>query len=527
MGKSSHKSINKHTKAIETSESGEASKASSHKIEYSLTNTTPEYWPINAKNILTEKGVNIADLREKFTKIYFPWDPIYNGKRVYFSLRIQQRPLFIVKPVCVCEIEEILNYVKLKNLSIRIMNGRHSSQLTYSQVLVDMSGFMCKKLKNNTLIAGAGNTQGALNDFLFNQKQVEHYSHFGSFIHPRVDTDAFPGGSAASVGSAGISTAGGIGTLCRTYALTIDSILAYKITVPPTEFKKARTITASRDKHSDLFWALRGGVGSNFGIISAIIYKIIIVPEIIQYSIVWPWSSAVSVLDLWKNQSLQRPNQFNEDIVVLYNPENKQQGIELGGIYVIPEGQTEEKAVEQIHAQVDSLGGVLTIKPKVPYSNLYTKLVQNRRYFNFSIIQPFFSNKIHAEEIVKIMDKAKLENQPGPISIGFTLLGGKITEAPLNSAAFYPREKDFFIDIASFWDNITQSESMQSWTNLAIKDVLRIEDTYAYVGFPITFSDIKYTNEVYFGKHYPRLQKIKERYDPLNILTQCGTISSP
>ena len=313
-------------------------------IEPKLTTTTPEYWPINAKNMLTEKHVNICNLRKMFTHVVFPWDNKYNTERVYFSLRIEQRPLFIVKPVSVCEIERILNYVKLKKLSIRIMNGRHSSQLTYSDVLVDMSGFKRKELKGNVLIVGAGNTQGALNEFLFNEKKVEHYSHFGAFIHPRVDTEAFPGGSAASVGSAGISTAGGVGTLCRTYSLTVDSVLAFKITLPPTEKRKSMTVIASKNAHSNLFWALLGGVASNFGIISEIVFKIIEVPHIIQYSITWPWSQAVTVLDQWKNTSPNRPKQFNEEMIVYHNPKTKVQGIELGGIYTIPRGQTEKQA---------------------------------------------------------------------------------------------------------------------------------------------------------------------------------------
>ena len=105
-----------------------------------------------------------------------------------------------------------------------------------------------------------------------------------------------------------------------------------------------------------------------------------------------------------------------------------------------------------------------------------------------------------------MMNDAK--GQPGPISIGFTLLGGEISVSP-KSTAFYPREKRFFIDIASFWDNITESQSMETWTNIAIKNLLNLEDTYAYVGFPITFSNIKHTNEIYYGKNYHRLQKIK------------------
>ena len=172
---------------------------------------------------------------------------------------------------------------------------------------------------------------------------------------------------------------------------------------------------------------------------------------------------------------------------------------------------------------MDSLGGKLTINDKIPYSDLYRKLVKNRAYFNFSIIQPLFSDKIYSKQVVEMLDDAK--NQPGPISISFQLLGGEVSKVSSKATAFYPRKKQFFVDIASFWQNITESQSMESWTNTIVSTLLDVKDTYAYVGFPITFSNIKYSNKVYYGKNYKRLQKIKAYYDPLNILTQCGTIT--
>src|SRR5579872_2933823 len=154
-------------------------------IEPTLLTTTLEYWPINAKNIMDEKNVDITELKSMFTFILFPWDDKYNTERMYFSLRIQQRPLFIITPINLQEIELILDYAKLKKLTIRIVNGRHSSALVQSEVLINMVAFRNKCLKKNTLVAGASNTQGQLNEFLFNQNGLEHYSHFGSFIHPR------------------------------------------------------------------------------------------------------------------------------------------------------------------------------------------------------------------------------------------------------------------------------------------------------------------------------------------------------
>lgn len=486
-----------------------------------LTVTTPQLWPINARSILEKKNVNIQELQEMFTNVIFPWDDKYDGNRTFYSIRIEHRPLIIIKPTTSLEIEQILNYVKEKRLTVMIMNGRHTSSLKTGELLIDMSYFVNKEINGKILIAGAGNTQGALNDYLFNICGLSVYSPLGSFCHPRVSTTAFPGGSAASVGSAGISTAGGVGSLCRTYALTVDSIKSYKITVPPTDKKPARTIIVSKRNHPNLFWALRGGIGSNFGIISEITYKIIEVPKIIKYSIYWEWKDAENVLYKWKKSSKCRPYYFNEDIALFVNPQTQYKGIELSGIYVMVDNKTVEDAIKEIHEQLDCLNGELHIDSPLAYSDLYKQMVKDRPYYNYSIIQTMFSDKLEPEKVIKLINKGM--GLKGPISISFTLLEGKISEKSSTDMAFYPRKKRFFIDIASFWQSANQGQPIEHWTNTVVNELLD-SHTYAYVGFPITFSNVKHTNEVYFGKNYRKLKEIKRYYDPLNLLTECGTI---
>jgi FAD/FMN-containing dehydrogenase len=490
-----------------------------------LTVTTPQLWPINAKKLLEKKNVDTNELKTMFTNVLFPWDDGYDSGRTFYSIRIEHRPLFIVKPVSTTEIERILDYVNDKRLTVMVMNGRHTSSLKTGEVMVDMSFFVSKELCGETLVAGAGNTQGMLNDYLFNVCGLSVYSPLGSFTHPRVNTNAFPGGSAASVGSAGISTAGGVGSLCRTYALTVDSVKSYKITVPPTNSRSAKTMMVSKKKHPNLFWALRGGVGSNFGIISEITYKIIEVPKIMQYSIYWDWDNATNLLHAWKKNSKCRPYWFNEDVALYVNPETKFKGIELSGIYVMVNGKSTEDAVKEIHEQLDPIvepfNGELHIKEPMIYSDLYKQMVRGRPYFNYSIIQTMFSDKLDPEQVVRLIEKGGGLN--GPISISFTLLGGKIDDVSSKEMAFYPRKRRFFVDIASFWQSATDGQSIDNWTNRIVDDLLD-DNTYAYVGFPITFSNIKRTNRVYYGRNYDKLKEIKRHYDPLNILTYCGTI---
>src|SRR5581483_9797344 len=167
-------------------------------IKMALLVTTPELWPINAKKILEDKNISVEDLKCDFTEIFFPWDEKYSSKRTYFSLIVQQRPLFIITINHISEIEKILNYVTRYSLTIRIMNGRHSSQLLNPEVIVDVSKLKKISLKDDTVTIETGVTQGLINDFLFKEDPT-HYCHFGHYKHPKVD--AFPGGSAVTVSS--------------------------------------------------------------------------------------------------------------------------------------------------------------------------------------------------------------------------------------------------------------------------------------------------------------------------------------
>jgi len=309
--------------------------------------------------------------------------------------------------------------------------------------------------------------------------------------------------------------------LCRTYSLTIDSVKSYTVTLCPNDTHYAQTVIASKHENQDLFWALRGGMASNFGVVSQIVYEIIEVPDIVQYSIVWPWGQATKILKKWQDTSITRPVNFNEDLILFHNPQTTH-GIELSGIYVNIHNKSTRTIVSEIHEEVDMLGGILTIQPKTKYSNLYRNLVKNRIYYNYSIIQPMFVDRVSPKYIVKMLNESI--NLKSPVSITLTLLGGNICNKSASDTAFYPRNKRFFIDPAAFWNDITETSIMEGWIKNIVSYLIDIKEVVAYVGFPITFNDIKFDNSIYYGKNYDRLLEIKNMYDPLNILTSCGTL---
>jgi hypothetical protein len=79
---------------------------------------------------------------------------------------------------------------------------------------------------------------------------------------------SIPSGSCPTVGVAGLTLGGGLGSDARRSGLTCDALLSASIVLPGGD-----AITASREDHADLFWALRGGGGGNFGVVTSFTFR--------------------------------------------------------------------------------------------------------------------------------------------------------------------------------------------------------------------------------------------------------------
>jgi len=483
----------------------------------SLTLKSTQLWPYNSRLIIEEKKINIDWLKQQFTNIYFPWDDLYDLERNYYSLKIQQRPLIIIQPTNTNEIEKILDYCYENKLKLRICNGRHSTQLLSPDVLIDMSKMNDIKMICDKLYIGGGAIQGQVNDFLFVKSNSNNYSHFGHFKYGRSNPEVSTG-TAESVGISGISSIGGIGTLRRTFGLTIESVEGFQITIPPTSKSKSKTIIASEHLHPDLFYGLLGGGANNFGIVSEIKYNSFEAGDVIEYTINWDWSQAAKIIELWSSTSPSRPNEFTEELD-LSKVDNKL-GITLQGLYQIPPKQNLKKAFENILGNLSYLGGELKISEPKKYSSVYTNMVKSRVYYNFSMIQSVFTNILNHIDIVMLLEKSTLFQENVVIEI--ELLGGVIPQSSKGSFGF--RNSNFFVAISSGWNKLEDSESHENWINYSLTNFISNGIDGSYVGFPIAFGNINHTNKIYYNESYEKLLEIKKKYDPENILSYSGTL---
>jgi FAD/FMN-containing dehydrogenase len=106
---------------------------------------------------------------------------------------------------------------------------------------------------------------------------------------------SIPSGSCPTVGVAGLTLGGGLGSDARLHGLTCDTLVSASVVLPNGE-----TVTASADEHPDLFWALRGGGGGNIGVVTSLTFRTFAATDRDVVTLSFPMESAAAVIAGWQ-----------------------------------------------------------------------------------------------------------------------------------------------------------------------------------------------------------------------------------
>lgn len=104
-----------------------------------------------------------------------------------------------------------------------------------------------------------------------------------------------PAGSCPTVGMGGLTLGGGIGVLSRAWGLTCDTVRSAQVVLADG------SVVTADDKHNgDLFWALRGGGGGSFGVVTSFEVATRTAPTVQTFVIGFPYAAAADVVDAWQ-----------------------------------------------------------------------------------------------------------------------------------------------------------------------------------------------------------------------------------
>ncbi len=105
-----------------------------------------------------------------------------------------------------------------------------------------------------------------------------------------------PTGTCPSVGAAGHALGGGMGAQSRHAGLLCDQMTSASVVLP-----SGQAVTASAASNPDLFWALRGGGGGNFGVTTSLTFATFPTKDVDVVNLNFPPQSFAQVLVGWQN----------------------------------------------------------------------------------------------------------------------------------------------------------------------------------------------------------------------------------
>jgi len=197
-------------------------------------------------------------------------------------------PDAVARPVDAADVRAAISFCTEHGIGVRARSGGHSyaGYSTASQgAVLDL-----RKLNRITVDHEAGTTTVGAGTQL-----IDMYSALAA------DGLTVPGGSCPSVGIAGVTLGGGFGLAARHFGLTIDSLVGAEIVTAD-----GRLRSAGPAADPDLLWALKGGGGGNFGVVTAFTFKTHPLPRSATYfEVTWPWSAASEAIEAWQTWAPQ------------------------------------------------------------------------------------------------------------------------------------------------------------------------------------------------------------------------------
>lgn len=209
--------------------------------------------------------------------LVLPTDPEYHNDRQVWNPAFQAFPQLIAYCEVFDDVRACLRFARENWLRVVARSGRHSTagySVNHSMV-IDTSRLRYTVVDpvGKRALVGAGTPFSHLNATLDSYR-----------LH-------VPGGACQDVCVAGFMQGGGYGFTSRQCGMNCDNV--EEVTVM---LHDGSLVVANRACNSDLFWAIRGGTGNNFGILLQITYRLHELYRVWGFHVEWPLERAAAGL---------------------------------------------------------------------------------------------------------------------------------------------------------------------------------------------------------------------------------------
>lgn len=417
----------------------------------------------------------------------------------------QTRPTVVVQGVDDADVVATIRFARHYGAHLTVKGGGHSA-VGYAlnpDIVLDMMHF------NRTAIVSVDPSQSsAIAVIEAGVRWIDAYNQLAPWVPI--------GGTCHLVGVMGFTLGGGYSTLSRSYGLGSDQVIAFDMVTAAGEL-----LTVSQESQPDLFWALRGGGGGNFGVVTRMHTRVHATRTPLIYSalLCWNMEFAADAMRAYSHWLVDLPDEMAAYGMLFQLPQTKEDQMCLTIVY---NGDFNKGA--QIVAPLLRLEGVQVVSTKeetfqdfIRSLNGITDVRHRNAILKSGMLQRRDHNTAYFPDVLIGHMMNFFTRRPSNDSmLIWTHAGGAIGHVAPEDTAFFRRSADFVFEIKAIYDDPRPAvhDANEEW----------IEELHAAV---TPFLDGSYVNYIdpnlsdwrsaYYGTNYDRLVDIKHTYDETNF----------
>ena len=454
-----------------------------------------------------------------------PGAAAYPNARLGYDPRFDTiRPQAIVMAATASDVAASIAFARDRGLDFAARCGGHSyaGYSVSDGLVIDVTPMSSVRVKDGSATIGSGATL----------IQVANGLAAGGAM--------IPGGTCGSVGISGLTMGGGQGVTGRRFGLTSDSLTGATVVTAD-----GHVLTCDDATNPDLFWALRGGGGGNFGVVTSFTFTTHAVDQITIFTLAWPWSKAPDVLHAWERWGPSAPSELWSSCRVRWIPSSGP-SVSVGGAWV--------GAPSQLGTRLDPLISAIGSQPSsrtattMPYletalslagcaghtvtqCQLTTKSPAGILPRQASIARSDFfdgpmRSSVHDDALSLVEDRGsdpQLAAQTGGVLLD--AWGGQIAQVDPAATAFPHRSAAFLAQEFVTFQAAPGSQVLstnRTWLDRLGSALHPSASGFAYVNY--IDPTLKDWQNAYYGGNLGRLIDVKRTYDPDDVFTFAQSI---
>jgi FAD/FMN-containing dehydrogenase len=280
----------------------------------------------------------------------------------------------------------------------------------------------------------------------------------------------------------------------------------------------AAVIEVDRDRHADVFWAIRGG-GGNFGVVTQFEFDLHPVgPEVYAGLVVHPFDDFENVVKSYERALAGAPDELSCWVVLRKAPPlpflpaewHGREVVVLAMCYIGPLDQA-EAATARFRSIGKPIADVVGPAPFAGWQQAFDPLLTEgaRNYWKSHDVAAF------DDAAIGIIRQAIAELPTEECEVFFGHVGGAMTRVAPDATAWPNRKPHFAVNVHTRWREARDDGRCIAWARSLYDRLTPHSMGSLYVNFIPEGDESRVTDA--YGQNYERLVAVKRRVDPHNL----------